>query len=71
MHPYLLNLKGLSEHLQRTFKQHGVSIYYKPINTIRSNLVHPKGKSDPNRCAGIVYDIRCGTCDKHYIGETG
>ena len=66
--PYL---KGLSEHLQRTFKQHGVSVYHKPINTIRSHLVHPKDKSDPNKRAGIVYDIRCGTCDQHYIGETG
>ena len=66
--PYI---KGLSEHLQRTFKQHNVSIYHKPTNTLRSALTHPKDKPDPSKCAGIVYDIQCGTCNEHYIGETG
>jgi len=65
--PYI---RGLSEKLTRIFRDHGVNAYHKPINTIRSFLVHPKDKTpDSNKC-GVVYKIDCSECTDSYVGET-
>ena len=65
--PYI---RGTSEKLARIFKNHGVRAYHKPFNTLRSILVHPKGKTpDPKKC-GIVYEIQCLECPAKYVGET-
>ena len=47
--PYV---KGISEPLQRSFKKYGVSIYHKPINTLRQLLVHPKDKTEKEKKTG-------------------
>ena len=65
--PYI---QGLSEELQRLCKQHGVNVFHKPINTIRSMLVHPKDKTDKKDKCGSVYNVPCGSCDDFYVGET-
>ena len=66
--PYV---KGLSEKRAIIFHNHGVSTYHKPINTIRSLLVHPKDKvPDDNKC-GVVYKFTCATCKDTFVGETG
>ena len=65
--PYI---KGLSEELQRIFKDHGVNIYHKPVNTLRSFLVRPKDPTPISDQCGVVYDIPCDTCDDSYVGET-
>lgn len=62
---------GLSEKLTNIFRQHGVSTYHKPINTIRSLLVHPKDPITPGKKCGVVYKITCPECHEEYIGETG
>ena len=65
--PYV---NGLSEELQRIFKDHGVATYHKPGNTLRSILVKPKDKSNTAQICNCVYNITCKDCQKHYIGET-
>ena len=65
--PYI---KGISEPIQRVFRKHGVSIYHKPINTIRQLLVHPKDKTNREQKTGVIYQIDCETCKGTYIGET-
>ena len=65
--PYI---KGLSEVLARTFKDHGVDMYYKPINTLKSQLVHPKEKVDKTKVSGATYYIKCAVCEEDYIRET-
>ena len=44
--PYI---SGLSERLTRVFQSRGVNIYHKPVNTLRSLLVHPKDKTPRRR----------------------
>ena len=44
-------MQRTSEALIRVFKAHGVGTYHRPINTIRSILVHPKDKThDAQKC---------------------
>ncbi len=68
--PYV---QGLSERLSKTFRQHGVSVYHKPVNTLRSILVHPKDKTPNDKKCGVIilYEITCDQDPAHvYIGET-
>ena len=66
--PYV---KGLSESLDRSFRARGIHTAMRPHTTIRSLLVHPKDKRNPNETSGVVYRIPCKNCNKCYIGETG
>ena len=66
--PYM---QGTSEALTRVFKAHGVGTYHRPINTIRSILVHPKDKTPDAQKCGLVYQVECPECPLTYIGETG
>ena len=62
--------QGTSEALARVFKAHGVGTYHRPINTIRSILVHPKDKTPDSQKCGLVYQVECPECPLTYIGET-
>ena len=65
--PYL---SKLSEQVARIVKSYNIPVYHKPINTLRSLLVHPKDRTAKAAKCGVVYDIQCPECDQHYIGET-
>lgn len=65
--PYI---KGTSEQIQRILRKHGISSYFKPFNSIRQLLVHPKDKTEIMKQSGVIYHIPCATCQKTYIGET-
>jgi hypothetical protein len=62
--------KGLSKNLINIFRNHGVHAYHKPVNTIRSFLVHPKDKTPDSKKCGSVYKVSCPKCTDTYIGET-
>ena len=65
--PYI---KGISERLQRAFKLHKITLVHKPLNSLRSQLVRVKDKTENLRKCGTVYHIHCEQCDKAYVGET-
>ena len=52
------------------FKSHGVTLVQKPFNSLRSQLVRVKDKTENLKKCGTVYHIRCEQCDKDYVGET-
>ena len=66
--PYM---QGTSEALTPVFKTHAVGTCHRPINTIRSILVHPKDKTPDAQKCGQVYQVECPKCPLTYIGETG
>ena len=63
-------IKGISEPLERIFKKHGVKIYHKPTNTLRQHLVHPKDPTHKENKTGVIYEVKCATCSRLYVGET-
>ena len=43
---------------------------FKPYNTLRQRLVHPKDKTPRHKHSNVVYAIQCQEeCNKLYIGE--
>ena len=66
-----INIKsGYYEFLQRAFKSHKVTLVHKPFNSLRSQLVRVKDKTENLKRCGTVYHIHCEQCDKDYVGET-
>ncbi|XP_066263270.1 uncharacterized protein [Branchiostoma lanceolatum] len=65
--PYI---KGISETLMRLYRSKGIQCQFKPINTIRRNLVAPKDKIKKLERSGTVYHIPCADCPATYVGES-
>ena len=65
--PYV---KDVSEQLRRIFKQYDIPAFFKPVNTIRQQLVRPKDPISKEKVCGPIYHIPCSKCDATYIGET-
>ena len=65
--PYI---RGFSEELKRTFGGYGIPAYFKPTNTLRQLLVHPKDPVGKDKVVGPLYKISCEECEATYVGET-
>ena len=66
------NFKGVSESLKKICGKHGVQVYFKGGNTIKSLLMAPKDQDPILRKSGVIYRFKCGRvdCDEEYIGES-
>ena len=62
--------RGFSEELKRTFRGYGIPTYFKPTNTLRQLLVHPKDPAEKDKVVGPVYKISCEDCEATYVGKT-
>jgi hypothetical protein len=67
--PYV---KNVAEDVRRHLKKYNISASFKPAETLRRHLVHPKDKIPAARKSGVIYHITCPQTDCHdsYIGET-
>ena len=62
---------GVSEKLKRIFGKHHIPVHFKPTNTLRQRLVHPKDRIPKHNRSNIVYVVPCKEeCSELYIGET-
>ena len=71
--PYMVLsfVKGLSENMKNICNKHGVQVYYKGGNTIKSLLMTPKDKDHITKKGVIIYRFKCNRvdCDDEYIGS--
>ena len=65
--PYI---RGFSEELKRTFGEYSIPTHFKPTNTLRQLLVHPKDPVGNDKVVGPVYKISCEECEATYVGES-
>ncbi|XP_060756573.1 uncharacterized protein LOC132867607, partial [Neoarius graeffei] len=66
--PYI---SGLSEKLRRIFYKHNIPVHFRPDNTLKQKLVHPKDRIPRHKQDNVVYAIQCSeNCTNSYIGET-
>ena len=70
VHASVPYIKGTSERLQRAFKSHEVTLVHKPFNSLRSQLVHVKDKTENLKKCGTIYHIHCEQCDEDHVDET-
>ncbi|XP_012811622.2 uncharacterized protein LOC105946468, partial [Xenopus tropicalis] len=62
---------GVSEKLRRIFNKHHIPVFFKPSNTLRQKLVHPKDPTPKEKQSNVVYAVQCSEeCTDLYIGET-
>ena len=65
------NVSGVSEKLRRIFNKHQIPVSFKPSNTLRQKLVHPKDRIPHKHKSNLVYAVQCSEeCKDLYIGET-
>ena len=67
---YILKLvsPGWSEKLKIIFGKHHMPMHFKPTNTLKQRLVHPKDRTPKHN---RVYAIQCKEeCSELYVGET-
>ena len=62
----------LSEKIRRIYREYQLPVSFKPYNTLRQKLVHPKDKTPKDKQNNIVYGFRCqdNGCEETCIGET-
>ena len=57
--------------LRRIFNKHQIPVFFKPNNTLRQRLVHPKDPTPHSQKSNLVYAVKCSEeCSDLYIGET-
>ncbi|XP_023255234.1 uncharacterized protein LOC111649770 [Seriola lalandi dorsalis] len=65
--PYV---SGVSEKLRRIFNKHQIPVCFKPSNTLRQKLVHPKDKTPHNQKSNLIYAVKCSEeCNNLLLGK--
>ena len=62
--------KGFSEKVTKALRSFSIKVAHKPIRTISNILKKSKDKIGKEDNIGIVYKIRCKSCDSVYVGQT-
>ena len=64
-------IKGITEQLTRTVRQHDITVTSKPLQTLQQHFPSPKNRVEPCKQTNVVFKIPCGERNWSYIGETG
>ena len=69
---YLPYEKGLSEQISKMSKIYNVKVIHTKNKSLK-DIMKEKDNSNISKMEtqGVVYKIKCTTCEKSYIGETG
>ena len=65
--PYV---KGVSEQVKNVLNKTNIKTAFKPILTLAHYFRKPKDRPKETKTKGIVYKVKCRSCDFTYIGET-
>ena len=65
----LLYMTGVTERLQKAYKQHNIQLFLKAGYTIRNTVVCPKDPLDPEDKCGVIYESKFDECGQLYVGE--
>ena len=65
--PYV---KGVSEQVKNVLNKANIKTAFKPILTLAHYFRKPKDRPKETKTKGIVYKVKCRSCDFTYIGET-
>ena len=66
--PYI---HGLSQSICRVLTPLDINVTFRPFQTLRQKVVHPKDPVPECKRKGVVYSIPCNECPRTYIGQTG
>ena len=65
--PYV---KGVPEQVRNVLNKAKIKTAFKPIKTLAHYFRKPKDRPKETKTKGIVYKVKCRSCDFTYIGET-
>ena len=65
--PYI---SGLSESIRRILSPLSIQVLFRPLKTLKQELVHPMDPVPVSKRKGVVYSIPCTDCPHTYIGQT-
>ncbi|BHF58353.1 hypothetical protein SprV_0100130500 [Sparganum proliferum] len=57
--------------MERIAGELGVDIAHRPTATLRSKIMRVKDRLDVGEQSGVIYQIPCRDCPRHYTGQTG
>ena len=64
------HIQGISEAISRVLAKIGIHTYFKPVNTIRSMVSHPKDQVLLLNKSVVVYKVECGCYNASYVSKT-
>ena len=65
------HVRGVAESIKRILFPLGIQVCYKPFQTLKQMLSHPKDPVPDLQRRDVVYKIPCAACNSSYIGQTG
>ena len=66
-----MHVQHISETIWRILTPLEIRTCFKPHQTLRQLLVHPKDPIPLMQRPGVVYQVPCASCPEVYIGQTG
>ena len=65
--PYI---KGVSEKVKKTLNKVNIKTAFKPMRTLGHIFKKPKDRTNNWQKRGIVYKVKCKSCEFTYVGES-